>query len=143
MTRESGRPDVRTQPVLEHTHAQKAPNKEKTSIMEEEREIQPAPSSLKAKIWTHFGFYRMPGKTKLDMSFTVCRVCKSKIKHFGNTTNARAHITRHHPELRDTAQSQPPAAYQRTLHCFTKLPANSVRATKITRSIACFIAKDL
>ncbi|KAK0139816.1 Zinc finger BED domain-containing protein 1 [Merluccius polli] len=118
-------------------------NKEKTTLMEEEREIQPAPSSLKAKIWTHFGFYRMPGKTELDMSFIVCRICKSKIKHFGNTTNARAHITRHHPELMDTAQSQPPAADQRTLHCFTKLSANSERAKQISRSIACFIAKDL
>uniref|UniRef100_A0A3B1IEW9 BED-type domain-containing protein n=1 Tax=Astyanax mexicanus TaxID=7994 RepID=A0A3B1IEW9_ASTMX len=78
-----------------------------------------------AKIWNHFGFYRMPGKTELDMSFIVCKVCKMKIKNFGNTTNARAHITRHHPELKDAEQSQPPAADQRTL------------------SIACFIAKDL
>ena len=31
-------------------------NKEETTIMEE-REIQPAPSSLKTKIWTQFGFY--------------------------------------------------------------------------------------
>ena len=47
----------------------------------EEREIQPAPSSLKATIWTHFGFYRMPGKTELEMSFTVCKVCKMKITY--------------------------------------------------------------
>ncbi|KAL1272923.1 hypothetical protein QQF64_028785 [Cirrhinus molitorella] len=109
----------------------------------DEREIQSAPSSLKAKVWRHFGFYRMPGSTALDMTHTVCKLCKTKTKYFGSTTNARAHITRHHPELSDTEQSQPPAADQRTLQCFTKLPANSERAKKITRSIACFIAKDL
>ncbi|XP_056113731.1 E3 SUMO-protein ligase ZBED1-like [Rhinichthys klamathensis goyatoka] len=85
----------------------------------------------------------MPGSTVLDMTHTVCKLCKTKTKHFGSTTNARAHITRHHPELSDTEQSQPPAADQRTLQCFTKLPANSERAKIITRSIACFIAKDL
>ena len=77
------------------------------------------------------------------MTHTVCKLCKTKTKYFGSTTNARAHVTRHHPELSDTEQSQPPAADQRTLHCFTKLPANSERGKKITRSIACFIAKDL
>ncbi|XP_049416948.1 E3 SUMO-protein ligase ZBED1-like [Epinephelus fuscoguttatus] len=85
----------------------------------------------------------MPGNTELDMTHTVCRHCKTKIKHFGNTTNARAHIMRHHPEIKDTEQSQPPAVDQRTLQCFTKLSASSERAKKITRSIACFIAKDL
>nr|XP_055049286.1 E3 SUMO-protein ligase ZBED1-like [Misgurnus anguillicaudatus] len=109
----------------------------------DEREIQPAPSSLKAKIWRHFGFYRMPGSTALDMTHTVCKLCKMKTKYFGSTTNARAHITRHHPEVSETEQSQPPAADQRTLQFYTKLPANSERAKKITRSIACFIAKDL
>lgn len=109
----------------------------------DEREIQPALSSLKAKVWRHFVFYRMPGGTALDMTHTVCKLCKTKTKYFGSTTNARAHITRHHPELSDTKQSQPPAADQRTLQCFTKLPANSERAKNITLSIACFIAKDL
>ncbi|XP_035858465.1 zinc finger BED domain-containing protein 1-like [Sander lucioperca] len=83
----------------------------------------------------------MPGSTALDMTHTVCKLCKTKTKYFGSTTNARAHINRHHSELSDT--EQPPAADQRTLQCFTKLPANSERAKKITRSIACFIAKDL
>lgn len=72
----------------------------------DEREIQSAPSSLKAKVWRHFGFYRMPGSTALDMTHTVCKLCKTKTKYFGSTTNARAHITRHHPELSDTEQSQ-------------------------------------
>ena len=85
----------------------------------------------------------MPGSTALDMTHTVCKLCKTKTKYFGSTTNARAHITRHHPELSNTEQSQPPAADQHTPQCFTKLPANSERAKKITRSIACFIAKDL
>uniref|UniRef100_A0A672JRG1 BED-type domain-containing protein n=1 Tax=Salarias fasciatus TaxID=181472 RepID=A0A672JRG1_SALFA len=110
----------------------------------EENDVQPAPSSLKAKVWQHFGFYRLPGKTELDMTHTVCKHCKAKLKYFGNTTNARAHITRHHPEISDTEkQSRPPAADQRTLQYFAKLSANSERAKRITRSIACFIAKDL
>uniref|UniRef100_A0A672FGU6 BED-type domain-containing protein n=1 Tax=Salarias fasciatus TaxID=181472 RepID=A0A672FGU6_SALFA len=110
----------------------------------EENDVQPAPSSLKAKVWQHFSFYRLPGKTELDMTHTVCKHCKAKLKYFGNTTNARAHITRHHPEMSDTEkQSRPPAADQRTIQYFTKLSANSERAKKITRSIACFIAKDL
>lgn len=74
------------------------------------------------------------------MSFTVCKFCKTKIKHFRNTTNAQAHIIRHHPELKDTVPSQPLAANQRTLQCLTKLPANSKRAKN---NQVCFITKDL
>lgn len=112
----------------------------------EEQQIQPVPSSMKAGVWTHFGFYYLPGTQQLDMSRSVCKVCKTKVKYFGNTTNARTHVARHHPELTGaTVEKQPPpAASQRTLHQFVnKLPANSERAKKITKSIACFISKDL
>ncbi|CAJ1074645.1 E3 SUMO-protein ligase ZBED1-like [Xyrichtys novacula] len=102
----------------------------------EEKEIQPAPSSLKAQVWHQFGILPKPGHTEPDMTHTVCRHCKTRIKHFGNTTNAQAHITRHHPEMRDTERTQPPAADQRTLQSFSKLSASSKRAKTITGSIA-------
>lgn len=55
-----------------------------------------------------------------------------KVSHFGNATNARAHIVRHHRELKEAAAEQPPTpANQRTLHHFvSKLPANSEWAKK-------------
>uniref|UniRef100_A0A3B1JBH7 BED-type domain-containing protein n=1 Tax=Astyanax mexicanus TaxID=7994 RepID=A0A3B1JBH7_ASTMX len=116
----------------------------------EEKEIQPAPRTLKATIWKHFGFYRQPGPGKkgLDMTYAICRDCNGKVKYFGNTSNPRSHLERHHPELLveldnpvKTAPTRP--ADQRTLHHFEKLPHNCERAKNITKSIACFIAKDL
>lgn len=118
---------------------------------DEEKEIQPPLRSLKATIWKHFGFYRQSGsgKKRLDMTHAICRDCKGKVKYFGNASNPRSHLERHHPELLveldnpvKTAPTRP-AADQRTLHHFEKLPHNCERAKKITKSIACFIAKDL
>ena len=94
----------------------------------------------------HFGFYYPPATQQLEMSHSVCKVCKTKVRYFGNTTNARAHTARHLPELEGmTAEQQPPpAASQRKLHQFVdKLPANSERAKKINKSISCFMSKDL
>ena len=59
--------------------------------------IRPAPASLKAAIWQHFGFYEVDGK--MDKTYAVCKVCRSQIKYFGNTTNLRNHISRYHSEL--------------------------------------------
>ena len=59
--------------------------------------IWPAPASLKAAIWQHFGFYEVDGK--MDKTYAVCKVCRSQIKYFGNTTNLRNHISRYHSEL--------------------------------------------
>ncbi|KAK7933157.1 hypothetical protein WMY93_004053 [Mugilogobius chulae] len=108
----------------------------------EQNEIQPAPLSLKAGIWTHFGFYNLPGTSQLDMRTIICKNCKSKLKYFGNTTNARAHLARHHPELKE-AEKRPKPPDQRTLDECSRFPVNSSRAGKISHSIACFIAKDL
>uniref|UniRef100_A0A8C4S0T5 HAT C-terminal dimerisation domain-containing protein n=1 Tax=Erpetoichthys calabaricus TaxID=27687 RepID=A0A8C4S0T5_ERPCA len=101
-----------------------------------EKNIQPAPSSFKADVWAHFGFYNIDGKKEID---------KTHVKYFGNTTNLRTHMARHHPE--DANEVQPKVRNipgdQRTLHQCCKLPTNSERAKKITQSIACFISKDL
>ena len=40
--------------------------------------IRPAPASLKAAIWQHFGFYEVDGK--MDKTYAVCKVCRSQIK---------------------------------------------------------------
>lgn len=58
-----------------------------------------------------------------------------KIKCSGNTTNMRAHLTRHHPELAlaEDANAKPaPPKNQPTLDTLslTKLPPNSERAKK-------------
>ncbi|XP_070411324.1 E3 SUMO-protein ligase ZBED1-like [Nothobranchius furzeri] len=67
-----------------------------------------------------------------------------KVKYFGNTSNARAHLLHHRPELKEAEQPLPPQTPgQRTLHHFAKLPANSERAKWISKAIACFISKDL
>lgn len=62
-----------------------------------EREIQ-SPCSLKADVWKYFGFYEVEGEKELDKSHTICKLCRTKLKYFGNTTNIRSHITRFHPE---------------------------------------------
>lgn len=69
----------------------------KMAAMASDKPIRPAPASLKAAVWQHFGFYEVEGK--MDKTYTVCKVCGSKIKYFGNTTNLRNHIDRFHAEL--------------------------------------------
>lgn len=33
-------------------------------------------------------------ENELDMTYTVCKLCKMRVKYVGNTTNLSAHITR-------------------------------------------------
>ncbi|XP_073681633.1 E3 SUMO-protein ligase ZBED1-like [Garra rufa] len=108
--------------------------------------LQPAPSNLKSTVWQHFGFCEDEEKGVVDKSHTVCKICRAKFKYFGNTTNMKKHITRFHPELekRPSILIAPTAGpTQRTLEQVAKLPPNSEKAKRITRSVAGFIAKDL
>uniref|UniRef100_A0A3Q1HRY1 HAT C-terminal dimerisation domain-containing protein n=1 Tax=Acanthochromis polyacanthus TaxID=80966 RepID=A0A3Q1HRY1_9TELE len=111
--------------------------------------LKPPPRSLKADVLKHFGFYCQPGpgnKKALNMMYAVCRHCYGKVKYFGNTTNARVHMDRHHPELLKEEMGRPtkaPTAGQRTLHHFERFPKHSEQAKKITRAIAVIIVKDL
>ena len=109
-------------------------------MSESSKPLRPAPASLKAPVWQHFGFYEVDGK--LDKTYTVCKECRSLIKYFGNTTNLRNHILRFHSEL---GEKQPgPDGSQRTIkQAVAQLPPNSERAKRITKSIAQFIAMDL
>ncbi|XP_048036276.1 E3 SUMO-protein ligase ZBED1-like [Megalobrama amblycephala] len=108
------------------------------------RVIKNAPKAWKADIWAHFGFYEVNGK--LDKSYAVCKICHTKIKHVGNTTNFTNNVDRWHPELAlttTTTQKVDTSQPRIDESLVSTLPHNSERAKRITRSVACFIAKDL
>ncbi|KAL0151535.1 hypothetical protein M9458_053187 [Cirrhinus mrigala] len=109
------------------------------------RDIQPAPSHFKSKVWKHFGFHKLPGNEQLDMSKAVCKLCRILVTYCGNTTNMSAHLARHHPELNAKQPEKAEAsASQRTLNeTLYKLPSVSEKARRITESIAMFICKDI
>lgn len=115
--------------------------------MEEEKkqqEIMPAPINFKSKVWTHFGFYTVPGKTELGMTKAVCKLCHRPVSYCGNTTNMTAHLVRHHPDININQHKRPAAACQQTLDgSLSKLPSSSDKAKRITTSIAHFMCKDL
>uniref|UniRef100_A0A3Q2TAZ2 BED-type domain-containing protein n=1 Tax=Fundulus heteroclitus TaxID=8078 RepID=A0A3Q2TAZ2_FUNHE len=104
--------------------------------------IKNAPKAWKADIWAHFRFYEVNGK--LDKTFAVCKTCHTKIKHVGNTTNFTNHVDRWHPELASTTTQKVDTSQPRIDQSLVStLPQNSERAKRITRCVACFIAKDL
>lgn len=64
------------------------------------RDIRPAQSQYKSKVWKHFGFHKLPGsEQQLDMSKAVCKTCRLRVSYCGNTTNLSTHLARHHPML--------------------------------------------
>lgn len=106
--------------------------------------IKNAPSFLKADIWAHFGFYEVTGKHELDKTHAVCKVCHTKIKYFGNTTNLRNHVSRFHQELASAASKKTAdPAQPRIEETLSTLPPNSERGKRITQAVSAFIAKDL
>ena len=100
-----------------------------------------SPPGLNATVWKHFGFHEKANKT-LDKTHTVCRICKTKIKYFSNTTNMKQHLERLHPET-VKAPAVVPATQRTILEAVSKLPKNSPKAKSITKAIATFIATDL
>lgn len=107
--------------------------------------IKNAPSILKADIWAHFGFYEITGKHELDKTHAVCKICHTKIKYFGNTTNLRNHVSRFHSEklTPTTAKETLDPAQPRIDEKLSILPPNAEKAKRITQSVAAFIAADL
>uniref|UniRef100_A0A3P8QZG9 BED-type domain-containing protein n=1 Tax=Astatotilapia calliptera TaxID=8154 RepID=A0A3P8QZG9_ASTCA len=100
------------------------------------------PPSLKADVWQHFGFKNCEDSEEPDKSKAVCKMCKMEVKHCGNTTNLRNHLTRHHPDIllaktADTKQCSLEKAFA------VKFESTSPRAQKITQSVATFICKDI
>lgn len=100
---------------------------------------------MKADIWAHFGFYEITGKHELDKTHAVCKVCHTKIKYLGNTTNLRNHVSRFHSEKLTpaTVKERPDPAQPRIDEKLSILPPNAEKAKRITQSVAAFIAKDL
>ena len=94
-------------------------------------EIHAALKHFKSHVWKNFGFHNLQGKNEIDMSHAFSKICYRKVKYCGNTTNIRAHISRHHPELSDKTAEEAKAANskQQTLDtCFSKLPNRSEKA---------------
>ena len=105
-----------------------------------ERQIH-SPPGLTASVWQYFGFYQRANETT-DKTYTICKICKAKIKYLSNTTNMRQHLARFHPETEKDPPTVPTT--QRTiLETVSKLPKNSQKAKSITKAIATFIATDL
>ena len=44
-----------------------------------ERNIQPAPSALKASVWKHFDIDEVEGKKDLDKSHIMCKLSQIKL----------------------------------------------------------------
>lgn len=107
--------------------------------------ILQAPSSLKADVWTYFGFKANENSQGMDKTSAICKYCNAAVRYSGNTTNLRAHLQRHHADKLAALQSQQKAdPKQTTLDNTTyKLPSNSPRALKITDSVVSFISLDL
>uniref|UniRef100_A0A672JKK8 BED-type domain-containing protein n=1 Tax=Salarias fasciatus TaxID=181472 RepID=A0A672JKK8_SALFA len=102
-----------------------------------------APRSIyKSEIWTHFGFYSKDGGR--DKSHAICKMCLSKVKYCGNTTNLRAHVARHHQDV-EVKGKQATSSSQLTLEQVTsaKFASSSPRAAKITHSVIYYMCKDM
>ena len=113
--------------------------------MTEDERIQPAPAAFKADVWAYFGFKTREGSNDFDKSHAVCKLCNARVKFSGNTTNLRSHVARHHDNVALQANVKRVDPAQQTIQevNFSKLPATSTRATKITQSVLSFICKDM
>ena len=113
---------------------------DKMAAMASTKPIRPASTSLKATVWQHFQFHEVEGR--IDKTYTVCKVCGTQLKYFGNTTNFRNHLARYHPELGEKQRSVADASQRMIEQVVAQLQPNSERITQITKSIASFIAMD-
>ncbi|XP_054633084.1 receptor-type tyrosine-protein phosphatase eta isoform X2 [Dunckerocampus dactyliophorus] len=83
------------------------------------RKFKPAGAGFKASLWKHFGFHVVEGKNELDKSKTICKLCHTSLKYFGNTTNMKKTLFHSNKEEKQPAEV---AADQRTIegshaHC--------------------------
>lgn len=101
--------------------------------------------SFRSDVWTHFGFLCKPRTQETDKSKMVCKLCQAELKYNSNTANLRNHLSRHHADALQQPMAKPVDSKQTQLDkaFVCKLPPNSVRAQKITKSVAVFICKDL
>ena len=70
--------------------------------------IKDAPITYKSDVWANFGFSELDGK--LEKTHAVCKVCHTKIRYFGNTTNVtRARASERGHIKSESNQNQKPA----------------------------------
>ena len=121
-------------------------------------------------VWEYFGhpiFMQENNVRKTDKSQVIFKLCKTQLRHSGNTTNIKTHLQRHHPthskakqdEATDetcfvkkepvqticTIQNEKKASQQTIEDCLKKqekYPINSPRAQAITRQIGVFLCQD-
>ena len=125
--------------------------------------IYSAPSGNNtSSVWECFGhpiLLQENNVRKMDKSRVIRKLCKTQMKHSGNTTNIKTHLSRHHPthstnqkvlmkkELKTSAEPNEKKASQQTiLNCLKKqekYPINSPMAQAITRQIGVFVCQDL
>ncbi|XP_060583389.1 E3 SUMO-protein ligase ZBED1-like [Ruditapes philippinarum] len=123
--------------------------------LEEGETIVNPPSSFKARVWEHCGFL---GRTKdgtvlEDRSWSVCKICKMKIKYSGNTTNLSTHLSRKHSVMIERDKKTDETKHVKTQPTLLSMVSSSTRRTstelnakekdEITRAVCEFIVKDL
>ena len=63
------------------------------------RPIFDNPSKCTSIVWNHFGFYLNDETEMVDKTYSICKICKCKVRYSGNTTNMSNHLMKHHPEI--------------------------------------------
>lgn len=77
-----------------------------------DRELTAAPSSLKSKLWKHFGFevvYDSERVRSVVKDRVTCRHCFAEMKYTSSTTNMSFHLARHDPEMKSDLDSHIPS----------------------------------
>lgn len=87
-------------------------------------------------------FKNYEDRKELDQRKVICKMCKLEVKHCGNTTNLRNHLNKYHPETLLVKSSEPKQTALGKAFA-VKLPANSLRGQKITKTVATIICKDI
>ena len=118
------------------------------ALAAQQPQLKPAPAGLKAGVWGYFGFRTKLDSEELDRTVAICKLCSTAVKFCNNTTNLRAHISRHHPEKKlEDEPKTPRDPKQQVLDvsavCTHKLPSTSPKALRITEAIGKFICQDL
>ena len=108
--------------------------------------IKDASASYKSAVWKSFGFLIDDVTGVLKKDTTICKLCFTKLKYTGNTTNMTFHLKRHHPSLTAYGSNETKAT-NKTVRaisdCFAaQYSINSSKSQTITRQIGIFLAAD-
>lgn len=108
-----------------------------------------SPKGKTSAVWKYFGYLRGDKQG----STVLCKVCEGSIKQGGGTSNQRSHLRTWHRSIYDelypetTLAPQWSSTKQGTMDTFVsrveKLPYNSERAKKLTKSICEMVVRDM